>query len=90
MGIHRDIKVRKRRTEVDHHLGPVVERGRALGVPTPLNALLVALVHQIEAGRRAQDWSAIQELRRAGLPAGRTHPASHPASAPERTKEAPR
>ena len=90
MGIHRDIKVRKRRTEVDHHLGPVVERGRALGVPTPLNALLVALVHQIETGQRAQDWSAIQELHRAELLAGQANQASHPASARERTEEAPR
>ncbi len=65
MGIHRDIKVRKRRTEVVIHLGPVVERGRALGMPTPLNALLVALVHQIETGQRGQDWSAIRGLHRA-------------------------
>ena len=62
MGIHRDIKVRKRRTEVDFQIAPVVERGRALGVPTPACALLVELVHQIEAGTRPQDWSTIAEL----------------------------
>ncbi|MDP9368442.1 MAG: 2-dehydropantoate 2-reductase [Chloroflexota bacterium] len=62
MGIHRDIKVRKRRTEVDYQIGPVVEQGRALGVPTPVNARLVELIHQIEAGKRAQDWSTIAEL----------------------------
>ncbi len=65
MGIHRDIKVRKRRTEVDFQIGPVVERGRALGVPTPVCAQLVESIHQIEAGTRAQDWSTITEL--AGL-----------------------
>jgi len=64
MGIHRDIKVRKRRTEVDYQIGPVVERGRALGVPTPVCELLVELVHQIEAGTRAQDWTTIEELNR--------------------------
>ncbi len=64
MGIHRDIKVRKRRTEVDYQVRPVVERGRALGVPTPVCELLVELVHQIEAGTRPQDWSTITELSR--------------------------
>ncbi len=90
MGIHRDIKVRKRRTEVDHHLGPVVEHGRALGLPTPLNALLVELVHQIESGQRAQDWSAIQELHRAGFSAGQAIQGSDPASGHVGTAGAPR
>lgn len=62
MGIHRDIKVRKRRTEVDFHVGPVVERGRELGVPTPLLEQLVGQVHDVESGRRPQDWSTIREL----------------------------
>lgn len=70
MGIHRDIKVRKRRTEVDYQIGPVVERGRALGVPTPFNELLVELVHQLEAGKRAQDWSTIAELSGSVIQAG--------------------
>lgn len=65
MGIHRDIKVRKRRTEVDDQIGAVVERGRAAGVATPVNALLVELIHEIERGERAHDWSSIQELHRA-------------------------
>ena len=65
MGIHRDLKVRRRRTEVDEHLGPVVERGRAAGVATPINALLVELIHQIERGERAHDWLSIDELHQA-------------------------
>ncbi len=65
MGIHRDIKVRKRRTEVDYQIGPVMERGRALGVPTPVCELLLELVYQLEAGTRAQDWTTIEELSRA-------------------------
>lgn len=64
MGIHRDIKVRKRRTEVDFQIGPVVERGHAAGVPTPVNERLIDLVHQIEVGERFQDWSTITELGR--------------------------
>ncbi|MDP9472529.1 MAG: 2-dehydropantoate 2-reductase [Chloroflexota bacterium] len=62
MGIHRDIKVRKRRTEVDFQIGPVVERGRELGVPTLVSERLVAAIHQIEAGTRVQDWSTIEDL----------------------------
>jgi 2-dehydropantoate 2-reductase len=70
MGIHRDIKVRKRRTEVDFQVGPVVERGRELGVPTPLLEQLVSIVHDVESGTRAQDWSTIEELDAAARAAG--------------------
>jgi len=70
MGIHRDIKVRKRRTEVDFHVGPVIERGRELGVPTPLCSLTVDIVHDVEAGRRPQDWSTIREIDAAARAAG--------------------
>lgn len=62
MGIHRDIKVRKRRTEVDFQVGVVVERGRTLGVETPILETLVHLIHQMENGERPQDWSTIREL----------------------------
>jgi 2-dehydropantoate 2-reductase len=70
MGIHRDIRYRKRRTEVDFQVGPVVERGHALGVPTPLCDLLVDIVHDVETGERAQDWSTIQQLDAAARAAG--------------------
>ncbi len=62
MGIHRDIKYKKRRTEVDFHVAPVTQRGDELGVPTPLCDLLVDIVHDVESGRRPQDWSTIREL----------------------------
>lgn len=41
---------RGRRSEIDHLNGHVVRRGRALGVPTPANRVLLALVHALEAG----------------------------------------
>ncbi|MDM4762634.1 2-dehydropantoate 2-reductase [Galbitalea sp. SE-J8] len=41
---------RGQRTEVDFLNGPVVEHGIRLGVPTPVNATLVAMVHEVEAG----------------------------------------
>jgi 2-dehydropantoate 2-reductase len=62
MGIHRDIKVRKRRTEVDYQIGAVVARGKALDVPVPVNERIVDLIHQIEQGKRGQDWKTITEL----------------------------
>lgn len=62
MGIHRDIAVRKRRTEVDFQVGPVVAKGQELGVPTPVCAQLVEKIHEIEAGTRAHDWSTIEDL----------------------------
>ncbi|MFC3831664.1 ketopantoate reductase family protein [Deinococcus rufus] len=54
-GIWRDLSVRKRRTEVDAQVGWVVRFGHEHGVPTPLNALLVELIHDIEDGRRTLD-----------------------------------
>ena len=62
-GIWRDLAVRHRKTEVDAQLGPVVERGRGLGVPVPLNARLIAMIHEIEAGVRARSRENLEELR---------------------------
>jgi 2-dehydropantoate 2-reductase len=54
-GIWRDLAVRRRRTEVDAQIGPVVAYGKQLAVPTPLNARLVAMIHEIEDGARPLD-----------------------------------
>jgi 2-dehydropantoate 2-reductase len=51
-GIWRDLAVRKRATEVDAQLGIVVTLGAEAGVPTPLTARLVAMIHEIERGER--------------------------------------
>jgi 2-dehydropantoate 2-reductase len=61
-GIWRDLAVRKRRTEVDAQLGPVVAEGAALGVPTPCNARLVEMIHEIEDGARRLDRANLLEL----------------------------
>ena len=50
-GIWRDLAVRKRRTEVDAQLGPIVSEGRAVGVATPVMARLIERIHAIEEGR---------------------------------------
>lgn len=51
-GIHRDLAVRKRKTEVDPQIGVIVALGREVGIATPAIACLVALIHDIEDGRR--------------------------------------
>ncbi len=61
-GIWRDLAVRKRPTEVDAQLGIVVTLGAGAGVATPLTARLVALIHEIERGERAQSFEALDVL----------------------------
>lgn len=53
---------RGRRTEVDYLNGYIVERGQAAGVPTPLNARLVDLIHEIEDGKRKSTPDNIADL----------------------------
>jgi len=51
-GFWRDLAVRKRRTEIDPLLGTVAALARQSGVATPALDTLIALVHDIEDGRR--------------------------------------
>lgn len=60
--------VKGRRTEIDYMNGYVVERGRAVGVPTPVSAAVVELVRQIDAGEVRPEAANIDlALLRAGL-----------------------
>jgi 2-dehydropantoate 2-reductase len=61
-GIWRDLAVRKRRTEADAQIGPIVTLGAEVGVPTPLNARLIELIHDIENGKRAQSLETLDSL----------------------------
>lgn len=61
-GIWRDLAVRKRPTEVDAQLGIVVTLGAEAGVPTPLTARLVALIHEIERGARPRSLETLGAL----------------------------
>jgi 2-dehydropantoate 2-reductase len=64
-GIWRDLAIRKRKTEVDAQVLPVVEIGHSLGVPTPLAAGVVKMIHEIEDGKRQLDLANLDELARA-------------------------
>ena len=61
-GIYRDLAVRKRKTEIDQQIGIICMLGRETGIPTPALSRLVALVHDIEDGRRPMAFATFQEL----------------------------
>ena len=64
-GIWRDLAVRKRKTEAEAQLGPIVVAGARAGLPVPLTARLVAMIGEIEAGRRPLARENLAELARA-------------------------
>jgi 2-dehydropantoate 2-reductase len=61
-GIWRDLVVRKRKSEVDSQLGVIVEKGKVLGVSTPLTARLIQMIHEREDGTRPMGWANLEEL----------------------------
>jgi 2-dehydropantoate 2-reductase len=61
-GVWRDLAVRKRRTEAEHQLGPIVRVAREHRLEAPITARLIALIREIEDGKRAQDWSNLDLL----------------------------
>ena len=64
-GIWRDIAVRKRRTETDAQLGPIVKLGAEAGVATPLVSRLIELMHEVEGGKLPQSHATLDLLLRA-------------------------
>jgi 2-dehydropantoate 2-reductase len=61
-GIWRDLAVRKRKTEVDAQIAIIAQLGAEAGVPTPAIDKLVALIHDIEDGRRQQSWDTLDAM----------------------------
>jgi 2-dehydropantoate 2-reductase len=61
-GIWRDLAVRKRRTEVDAHFGPILERAAAHGIAVPILTRMVAIIHAIENGERHLAKTNLDEL----------------------------
>ena len=52
-GIWRDLAIRKRRTEAEDQLGPIVSAAVKLGMPTPLTSRLIELIKEMESGKRS-------------------------------------
>jgi 2-dehydropantoate 2-reductase len=61
-GFWRDLAVRKRKTEIDPLMGKVAELARQSRVPTPAIDTLIALVHDLEQGRRELSSDTFQVL----------------------------
>jgi 2-dehydropantoate 2-reductase len=61
-GIWRDLAVRKRKTEVQALLGATVAKAQRLGLPMVRTVRLVALIEDLESGRRQMDWANLDEL----------------------------
>lgn len=61
-GVWRDLAVRKRRTEVDVQIAPVAEFGARHGLPCKTTRKLVALIHEVEEGKRPLSDDNLLEL----------------------------
>lgn len=61
-GIWRDLKVRKRKTEVPWLTGDVVRRGEEMGLLLPVCKRMVEMIVEIEYGRREQSQANLDEL----------------------------
>ncbi|MBI5879750.1 MAG: 2-dehydropantoate 2-reductase [Chloroflexi bacterium] len=62
-GIWRDLAVRKRKTEADPQLGPIVTLGAEVGVAAPLTAKVIAMIHEIEDGKRKMSTANLDILK---------------------------
>ena len=65
-GIWRDLAVRKRRTEVDVQIAPIADIGEKHGLKSPTIRRLVALIHEVENGKRPMRDENLLELLGAG------------------------
>jgi 2-dehydropantoate 2-reductase len=63
-GIWRDLAVRKRKTEAEAQLGPIVAAGERAGLPAPLTRRVIAMIREIEDGRRPLVRENLAELAR--------------------------
>jgi 2-dehydropantoate 2-reductase len=61
-GIWRDLVVRRRKTEVGALLGATLAKARTLGIGMPLTERLIAMIEDLEVGRRVMSWANVDEL----------------------------
>ena len=63
-GVWRDLAIRKRRTEVDVQIAPIAEIGARHGIDCRATRKLVAMIHEVEEGRRPMTDDNLLELAR--------------------------
>jgi len=61
-GVWRDLAVRKRKTEVGAMLGATVAKANGYGLAMPLTTRLIAMIEELESGRRQMAWANLDEL----------------------------
>jgi len=61
-GIWRDLAVRKRKTEVGAMLGATLAKAKGYGLAIPLTTRLIAMIEELESGRRQMAWANLDEL----------------------------
>lgn len=61
-GIWRDLAVRKRKTEVGAMLGATLAKAKGYGLAMPLTTRLIAMIEELENGRRQMAWANLDEL----------------------------
>ena len=54
--------IKGRPTEIDFLNGYIVRRGRELGIPTPVNEVMIHFVKEVETGLTKQDSNKIDTL----------------------------
>ncbi len=65
MGIWMDLKIKRRKTEVDMQSVPIVETAKRLGIAAPVNEKVVEVIHEIEQGKRDMSWDNLNVLESA-------------------------
>ncbi|HEY7578658.1 MAG TPA: 2-dehydropantoate 2-reductase N-terminal domain-containing protein [Acetobacteraceae bacterium] len=63
-GVWRDLAIRRRRTEVDVQIAPIAEIGERHGIDCRATRRLVAMIHEVEEGRRPMTDDNLLELAR--------------------------
>lgn len=66
-GVWRDLAVRKRETEADAQLGPIVAHASSAGLAAPLVSRIIAMIHEAEAGIRERSLDNLSELEQLRL-----------------------
>lgn len=61
-GIWRDLAIRKRKTEAEAQLGPIVTAAEKAGIDVPLTRKVIAMIAEIEAGKRPLAFANFAEL----------------------------
>ncbi|TLS36257.1 ketopantoate reductase family protein [Pseudalkalibacillus caeni] len=62
-GIWRDLAVRKRKTEVDEQLVPIIETAKSYHLTMPLTTKMVEMIKEMEEGTRQMSWDNLYELK---------------------------